>query len=142
MLASRDQALGLTLDYQGRRDFLLASASHDIPSFMTSIVLITSVLIVDLIVLAVYTTWKYQTDMISALNSERQNMYTVERNGGISSHENNNNGNKEKGIKEDTNESKYKVESHEIMEKAEKNCVNLSVSGSRKRNLLQTAKVF
>ena len=133
--ATRDQVMGLTLDYRRRRDFLLASTNHDIPSFVTSIVLIVSVLIADVFILTAYTTWMYHSGITSAPSSENQKADPSERNGAIGSGDyDSNRNNKEKGNKEDTKDSEEEIHARK-KSTAEANDVSFSLSNSRKRNL-------
>ena len=148
-VATRDQVIGLTLDYTQRRDLLLsASTNHDIPSFTTSIALITCVLIADLLILTAYTTWMYNSGITSTPwrpppSTAKHDVSPAEKNGAVCSNvdsEYNNNGNS----KEEEGNNREKSEGsrrNDVDGDVQVNTfVAQSTTSSRKRTVLKKAK--
>ena len=148
-VATRDQVMGLTLDYTQRRDLLLSpSANHDIPSFTTSIALIMCVLIADLLILTAYTTWMYNSGIISnpwrpPPSTEKHDVSPAEKNGVVCSNDSeyDNNGNSKE---EEGNNSRERSQGSEARrndgDAVGNNVVAQSTTSSRKRNVLKKAK--
>ena len=149
-VATRDQVMGLTLDYTQRRDLLLsASANHDIPSFTTSITLITCVLIADILILTAYTTWMYNSGITSTPwrpppSTEKHDVSPAEKNGAVcssdSEHNNNGNSKKAKGNSRERSEGSGARRNDVDVGVVGNSCVAQNTGGSRKRNVLKKAK--
>ena len=148
-MATRDQVIGLTLDYTQRRDLLLSpSANHDIPSFTTSIALITCVLIADLLILTAYTTWMYNSGIISTPwrpppSTEKHDVSPAEKNGAVCSNDsehNNGNSKEEEGNSTERSEGSGARLNDVDGDAVGNNVVAQNTTGSRKRNVLKKAK--